>query len=151
MACPYFMPVEKLENGSWPHPSRLPLGGGWRGYCTAPGHDGDDPENEVLERYCNLGYASGCSWAPCQRSVDAVRFAVIARQPRASGAGAGTLLRIQFVCERDHRPQSSGELEFDLVRSVWMRTHEDSRLQKMAQCFLTSYLQKKSKDLIGRP
>ena len=34
MACPYFMPVEKLENGTWPHPSRLPLGSGWRGFIS---------------------------------------------------------------------------------------------------------------------
>src|SRR6266516_2526892 len=32
LACPYFMPVAKLENGTWPHPSRLPLGCG----CTGP-------------------------------------------------------------------------------------------------------------------
>lgn len=141
------MPVEKLENGAWSHPSRLPLGGGWSGYCTAPGHEGDNPTNEVLEAYCNLGYAGGCSWAPRDRCADAVRFAVIAprqaKQP-SSADNANTLLRIHCVCERDHRPQSDGELEFDLAQSIWLRTHEDSRIQKMAECFLTSYLQRKA-------
>lgn len=146
MACPYFMPVEKLVNGAWPHPSRLPLGSGWRGYCTAPGHEGDNPAHDILEACCNLGYADGCSWAPRERSSDAVRFAVIAPRPAkhpSTADNAGTRLRIQFVCERDHRPQSDGELEFDLAQSTWVHTHEDLRIQKMAECFLASYLQKK--------
>lgn len=141
------MPVEKMENGAWPHPSRLPLGAGWRGYCTAPGHDGDHPTDEVLESYCNLGYADGCSWAPRDRSADAVRLAVIAPRPAKQPSiseHTSTLLRIRLVCERDHRPQSDGQLEFDLVRSIWVRTHEDSRIQRMAECFLKSYLQKKA-------
>src|ERR1700686_2788739 len=64
LACPYFMPVEKLENGSWPHPARLPLGGGWGGHCTSPGHEGERPAQDVLEAFCNLGYADCCAWAP---------------------------------------------------------------------------------------
>ena len=154
MACPYFMPVEKLENGAWPHPSRLPLGGGWRGYCTAPGHEGANPASEVLEAYCNLGYADGCSWAPRERHSDAVRFAVIAPRPAkhsSTADNAGTLLRVRFVCERNHRPQSDGELEFDLAHSTWVRTHEDLRIQKMAECFLASYLQRRSEVLTGKP
>src|SRR4029077_20703342 len=78
VACPYFMPVEKMENGSWPHPSRLPLGCGWKGYCTAPGHEPPIPAQDVLEAFCNLGYASSCGWAPTQRAWDSVRFAVSA-------------------------------------------------------------------------
>jgi hypothetical protein len=146
MACPYFMPVEKLENGAWLHPSRLPLGGGWRGYCTAPGHEGENPTQDVLETSCNLGYAGCCSWVPLSRSWDAVRFAIIspreARQP-SRAENVTTILRIHFVCEREHRPQAHGELEFDLVQSIWLQTHEDSRIQKMAECFLASFLQKK--------
>src|SRR4029077_1726709 len=57
LACPYFMPVAKLENGNWPHPTRLPLGCGWSGHCTAPGHEDAIPSQDVMQTFCNLGYA----------------------------------------------------------------------------------------------
>jgi hypothetical protein len=152
MACPYFMPVERLENGSWPHPSRLPLGGGWRGHCTASGHEGEIPSQDILEEFCNLGYASGCVWAPRERTWDAVRFAVA--PPADSGergkegisrsAALASTLRLRFACERNHRPVAHGELEFDVPRATWLRRHDDARIQKMAECFLDSYLQKKA-------
>ncbi len=145
MACPYFMPLEKLVNGNWPHPSRLPLGAGWDGHCTAPGHDGERPAQDVLEAFCNLGYADCCRWAPRERSWDAVRFAVVA--PRENGKSRGELgavLRLSFVCEKNHRPADHGELELDLARSAWLRSHTDTRIQRMAECFVTAYLQKKA-------
>jgi hypothetical protein len=145
LACPYFMPVEKFENGAWPHPARLPLGGGWRGHCTAPGHEGGAPSQLTLETFCNLGYASGCSWAPTDRCWDAVRFAVCApppaeRENRAEAGVTGRTLRLRYVCEKDHRPVESGDLEFDLLHASWQRRHVDPRVQKMAECFLDSYV-----------
>ena len=146
LACPYFMPVAKLESGNWPHPARLPLGCGWSGHCTAPGHEGHTPPQEIVESFCNLGYASRCSWAPVERAWDSVRFAVFA--PAAVGdASAGALareLRLVYVCERDHRPMAHGQLLFDLSNSAWLIRHDDTRIQKMAECFLESYLRKKS-------
>jgi hypothetical protein len=136
------MPVEKLE-GTWPHPSRLPLGCGWRGHCTAPGHENETPASDVLESFCNLGYASGCSWAPQDRAWDAVRFAVVA-PTEVDDRRESTGIRVIYVCERNHRPVERGELEFDLQGSQWLRRHEDARLQKMAECFLGSFLQKRS-------
>ena len=150
MTCPYFMPLEKLENGKWPHPARLPLGGGWTGHCTAPGHEGQLPSQDVVEAFCNLGYATTCAWTPEHRSCDAVRFAVAAsldaRGARKSFAGEAPvrLLRLSYVCERDHHPSAHGELEFDLARATWVVRHDDPRIQKMAECFLESYLQKKA-------
>jgi hypothetical protein len=145
------MPVEKLEGGTWPHPSRLPLGCGWRGHCTAPGHEGQVPSQDILQALCNLGYASSCSWAPRERAWDAVRFAVAAptqkdgRRASASNPDqAPPTIRLICVCERDHRPAERGDLEFDLPRSTWLRRHDDARLQKMAECFLESFLKKKS-------
>lgn len=150
MACPYFMPVEKLENGNWPHPARLPLGGGWRGHCTAPGHEGELPPQHILEAFCNLGYATTCCWAPSDRAWDAVRFAVCA-PPAADARNANwspdarvRVLHLRYVCERDHLPVADGHLEFDLEQGAWPRRHEDPRLQKMAECFLESYLKKKA-------
>jgi hypothetical protein len=143
------MPVEKFENGAWPHPARLPLGAGWSGHCTAPGHETETPSQHVLENCCNLGYASGCSWAPLDRACDAVRFGVMApaggaKQGNSAVDPPASEIRLRFVCERNHLPASYGELQFDLSRSVWDRRHDDPRLQKMAECFLESYLGRKS-------
>jgi len=147
MTCPYFMPVEKLEGGNWPHPARLPLGCGWSGHCTAPGHEGEIPSEDVLRTSCNLGYASGCGWSPPSREWDAVRFAVsaplISEKPRAD-AGRSDVVRLIYVCERDHRPIAKGELAYELARGVWLSRHEDARVQKMAECFLDTYRNKKS-------
>jgi hypothetical protein len=143
------MPLRKLENGNWPHPARLPLGCGWSGTCTAPGHEGQEPSQHVVESFCNLGYASNCSWAPVQRIWDAVRFAV-ASPSRSKGSEKvpsdlrAQTLHVAYVCEREHLPVSHGELEFDLSQGKWSRCHADARIQKMAECFLESYLKKKA-------
>jgi hypothetical protein len=52
-------------------------------------------------------------------------------------------LQVRYVCEREHRPVEHGQLEFDLIESRWPRPHSDARVQKMAECFLTSYLTRK--------
>ena len=146
MACPYFMPVAKLDNGQWPHPARLPLGCGWTGHCTAPGHKGQTPTQDIVQAFCNLGYASGCTWAPPQRPWDAVRFSVATPGLRC-GEGdsrAARVLRLFYECERDHRPVAHGDLMFDLTSAAWLQRHEDARIQKMAECFLESYLNKKA-------
>lgn len=150
MACPYFMPLAKLENGSWPHPARLPLGCGWSGRCTAPGHEGQIPTQDILEAFCNLGYASSCAWAPQQRVWDAIRFAVSAPDAARSGHRSQlsdtkcSVIRIDFVCERAHRPVEHGQLKFDLSIATWLQRHDDARIQRMAECFLESYLKRKS-------
>ena len=148
MACPYFMPVAKLENGAFLHPSRLPLGCGWSGHCTAPGHEGQTPEQSVIESFCNLGYAGTCGWSPSPRKWDAIRFAVaapvdLAREQRLKEA-AGRKLHLKYVCERENLPVEHGELEFDLVEGAWLIRHDDVRVQKMAECFLESYLKKRA-------
>jgi hypothetical protein len=138
VACPFFMPTEKLENGSWPHPSRLPLGGGWSGHCTAPGHEGTVPDLSVLEHSCNLGYASSCSRRPADRAWDSVRFQVTRSGERR--------LMLAYSCERDHRPASYGMLEYDRQSSTWITPHQDNRIMRMAACFLESHLSRKSPD-----
>jgi hypothetical protein len=145
------MPVARFENGSWPHPARLPLGSGWCGHCTAPGHEGELPPQDVLEAFCNLGYASSCNWSPAERVWDAVRFAVSAPRDfdlpsdaQNAAARPARVLVLRYVCERNHRPVEGGDLEFDLAQAAWLQTHEDARIQKMAECFLQSYLKKKA-------
>jgi len=65
-------------------------------------------------------------------------------EPRNAVTAQGRVLLLRYVCERDHRPVEHGDLEFDLSRAAWMRRHDDLRIQKMAECFLESYLKKKS-------
>jgi len=132
VACPFFMPTSKLDDGGWLHPSRLPLGGGWRGQCSAPGHEGVEPTTEELREGCNLGYAATCQRLPKERTCDAVRFSV------ARDCGAQLLL--WFVCESGHQPAGHGTLEYDLALGRWTSSHPDPRIQKMAECYLQSYL-----------
>ena len=141
MACPFFMPMERLENGSWQHAGRLPLGCGWSGVCTVPGHEGETPSQEELREFCNLGYAEGCGRLPPERVWDSVRFA--ARAVSTGENRAGGRIQIRYICERGHRPVEHGELEFNVGELRWETRHPDSRLQRMAECFLTSYLEKK--------
>ena len=103
----------------------------------------------MLEAFCNLGYASSCSWAPAERDWDAVRVAVSAPEPSTSANRRvgmeyqpARVIRLIYVCERDHRPAVHGELRFDLASAAWLCKHDDPRIQKMAECFLESYLKK---------
>jgi hypothetical protein len=148
VACPFFMPVEKLENGTWLHAGRLPLGCGWSGHCTAPGHEGEAPSQEELREFCNLGYAEGCGRLPRERTWDSVRFA--AKTVVNDANGAGGRMQIRFVCERGHRPAEHGMLEFDLAEMRWVERHRDSRVQRMAECFLESYVEKRKRQEVRR-
>ena len=132
MACPFFMPTRKSDRGSWQHVRRLPLGAGWEGHCTAPGNEGVVPELQQVVQGCNLGYASECPHLPAQRSWDAVRFCVAREHPSA--------VFISYVCERSHLPGEHGTLQFRLADRQWVKRHSDERIQRMAQCYLDSWL-----------
>ncbi|HZQ70642.1 MAG TPA: hypothetical protein VFA68_19085 [Terriglobales bacterium] len=132
LACPFFMPTQKFEGGAWLHPSRLPLGAGWRGRCCAPGHEGEEPSAAELTDGCNLGYAVSCSRMPEQRSCDAVRFSVT--------RDLGSEISFCFVTEHAHLPVAHGVLTYDVGSQRWTCIHPDERIQKMAGCYLESYL-----------
>jgi hypothetical protein len=131
LACPFFMPVEKL-NGAWLHPTRLPLGSGWDGHCSAPGHEGTRPSELELHEFCNLGYAAKCSRLPVERECDAVRFSV--------ARDHGSRLLLWFVCETAHRPAKHGTAEYDVEGNQWLSSHSDPRIQKMLECYVQTYL-----------
>ena len=133
MACPFFMPTRQACEAVWIHPSRLPLGCGWEGHCTAPGYEGTIPEAQQLQDGCNLGYAT-CSRLPQQRSWDAVRFAVSGEQE--------SRISLSYVCEKNYLPHEHGRLEYAVNSNRWLSTHNDPRIQKMAECFMASWLQK---------
>ena len=140
MACPFFLPMEKIENAAWLHALRLPLGGGWSGQCTSPGFENEIPSPDDLRNFCNLGYAETCGRLPKVRAWDSVRFsAKVVNYPQS---GTVQRIQIQYVCERAHYPVTHGRIEFDFAESNWVDRHPDPRLQRMAECFLESYLEK---------
>jgi hypothetical protein len=137
------MPTEKYPNGSWPHPARLPLGCGWTGHCTAPGHETEVPDANALEQFCNLGYAEQCGKLPRERAWDAVRFGITARKAESNEfPNANRSIRLRYVCERHHLPAEHGFLEFESASPHCAQPHYDERVQKMAECFVASYLEK---------
>lgn len=132
MACPFFLPTSKLDDGGWLHPSRLPLGAGWLGQCCAPGHEGCEPTTEEAREFCNLGYAAHCTRLPKDRNADAVRFSI--------ERDGGTQLILRFVCESNHRPAGHGTLEYDVALRRWISAHSNPSIQRMAECYLEAYL-----------
>jgi hypothetical protein len=89
-----------------------------------------------MRELCNMGYASGCSRLPAERAFDAVRFSVARER--------GTELSLVFVCEAGHRPVQHGTLEYDAQLRQWISSHADARIQKMAECYVESYLARRS-------
>jgi hypothetical protein len=130
LACPYFVPREILNDGSWPHPSRLPLGAGWTGSCCASGQLQATSETHIRE-FCNLGYATECPYLPRHRDWDAIRFSVV-----RTGVEQVTIC---FVCELAHAPIEHGELIFDLRGETWLNAHADPRVLRLASCYLQTY------------
>ena len=135
MACPFFLPTEEFTEWSWHSRPRLPLGDGWKGKCTAPGHAGETPTAEMLKEGCNLGYAKHCPWIPAHREADKVSFS-IARDRE-------DIILIYYVLETDHMPGEHGTLQYDNQQLRWLKSHSDERLQKQVECYLASYLKRK--------
>jgi hypothetical protein len=130
LACPFFVPREILNDGSWPHPSRLPLGAGWSGECCASGVMTLPLDSEIRE-FCNLGYATRCPHLPRPCDWDAVRFSVA----RASDEQ----VILSYVCELGHAPIEHGKLIFDTGAGKWSVPHPDARVHRLADCFLVAY------------
>jgi len=85
---------------------------------------------------CNLGYAKRCSRLPAQRAHDAVRFGV--------ANDSGERVSVQFVFEVDYRPAGHGLLQYDATLKQWTSPHSDLGIQKLADCFLQAYLERKN-------
>jgi len=135
MACPFFMPEQRFD-ADWLFPQRLPLGAGWAGTCTAPGHEGTRPGEEELKSGCNLGYAKMCSRLPAERHADAVRFAL--------GEERAGVLRVLFVCELAYLPAGHGELLYEKGTNTWIERHDDPRVQRMAECYVQTLMARRS-------
>jgi hypothetical protein len=137
LACPFFVPTNRSEDIiPWLHPSRLPLGAGWDGHCGAPGHEGSLPGPEEIKENCNLGYATNCPRLPANRDCDAVRFSVLRH--------TDSHLLVWFVFESRHRPAGHGTLEYRVFAREWTSPHPNERIQRMADCYVQSYLLRKT-------
>jgi hypothetical protein len=147
LACPFFVPLEIIRDGSWPHPSRLPLGAGWRGNCGAAIPELPASENLVRD-FCNLGYAAACPHLPERRDWDAIRFSIAHVSPEH--------ITICFVCELAHAPIAFGNLTFDLAANILLdenvdthihshsESHKDPRVVRLATSFLQAYRARQS-------
>jgi hypothetical protein len=130
LACPYFVPREMVNDGSWLHPARLPLGAGWIGACCASEHE-VTPDNSALREFCNLGNATACPHLPPEREWDAIRFSV--------ARTSAEQITLWYVCEKTHAPVEHGKLIFDRIAERWLNPHVESRVQRLAGCYLESY------------
>jgi hypothetical protein len=130
LACPYFVPLEIVNDGSWPHPARLPLGAGWNGNCSASGRETKASDVHARE-FCNLGYATRCPHLPAATDWDAIRFSV-ARVSREQ-------VTISFACELRHAPIDHGKLVFDFVNEAWIDSAADPRVLTLANRYVQAY------------
>ena len=138
MACPYFFPTARLDNGSWVIPPRVPLGDAQTGECRANAIP-FQPDEAHLRDACNCGYGRlGCERFPADAACDAVRFHV--------GEESGALIRIQYVFEKDSWPAGHGMLDYSLAARE-IRGTEDAILARQAEAFVESYVRRKDQAL----
>jgi hypothetical protein len=124
----------------WPFRRRLPLGDGFLGQCTAPGHVGVEPEEAALRDCCNLGYAK-CPRLPQERQADAVHFSVAADREG--------VVSLHWVLVKNHAVVTFGQVHFERESNRWRNEHSNPNVQRMAQCYLESYFSKRGESLVA--
>jgi hypothetical protein len=72
---------------------------------------------------------------PQERNCDAVRFSV--------ASDARDCVTLCFVLQSAHRPAEHGLLAYDHARAQWTSTHPNLRIQRMAECYLETYLRQR--------
>jgi hypothetical protein len=123
-----------MEGGAFVVPPRLPLGEFYRGECRASSEP-HLPATETVTKFCNNGYCRGaCDRFPADSPADAVRFHIATSEPGA--------VRVQFVLEKACWPAGSGFLEYSKTRSRFVSLHPDPIVQRQAEAFLDSFLQR---------
>ena len=136
MSCPYFYPVEPRVYEAGAHTAMLPLGDAWAGVCRAVPDLPWQPDEAMLRRLCNLGYARGtCARFPSGEGPDAVRFTV----SRDEGAS----VRIYYVVERDHHPFAHGPLDYSVAWGAFVNPPSGETMSRQAQAYVESYLRRK--------
>lgn len=130
MACPYFEPLEPLDDAGG-KAAMLPLGGVWSGACRAAGGEAWRAPDAASRLVCNFGYARGrCGRFPDGAGPDAVRFSIA-----ASPDGA---LAVRYAIERDHLPHSHGTLEARALEAP-----SAALLELQARAYLHNHLRRR--------
>jgi len=137
VACPFFHPTERFDDGTWLTPPRLPLGDPCRGMCMADPSTPVEPSLEELRRYCNLGYARGaCSRFPSSgEAADAVRFSI------AGDRDGG--IQIIYILEKDYGPLRHGPLVWDAATRDFSTGIGSPTIEAQARRFVESYLKRR--------
>ena len=87
-----------------------------------------------MQTSTEMGNAA-CAYLPAEREFDAVRFWL-------SGGESG-VLRVQFACERGHRPAWCGELRYDRAAGEWIAP-PDARLKHLAEAAVRAWLKRQT-------
>jgi hypothetical protein len=121
----------------------LPLGDAWMGICHAVPDQLFQPDDSLLDPFCNLGYARGrCPRFPADDGPDAVRFTIISDD--------GAALRLYYVLERDHHPFAHGALEFSVAQNKLTTPAEGAQTAAQARAYAASYLRRTSESELPR-
>ena len=132
MACPFFLPAERLSDGPGLHAPRLPLGAAYSGSCTCRPEISFQPDEATLRDVCNWGYVRGrCGHFPAGSAADAVRFSVVQE--------SDAMLEILYVLELAHVPARHGTLRFSILDGV-LDVDCGGLLAAQARSFIDSYL-----------
>jgi hypothetical protein len=133
MACPYFEPVAKLEDGAWSVPPRLPLGGSYSGVCHAPCPETRNSDAEISRELCNTGYARGrCRCFPFDAPADAIRFSVLGE--------ADGVLSVQYILEKEYFPLEYGVLEYAAASGGFRESIAGGPMLRQALLFVENHL-----------
>ena len=128
MACPYFDPGERLPLSSGS------LGDLYSGRCRADALASWQPDPQTVADRCNFGYARGfCSHFPAGDGPDSVRFTVSKHD--------GAAIHVLYSMEHDHRPFSSGALEYSTRSGAFLEAQPEP-LERLAHAYVRSYLRR---------
>lgn len=142
MACPFFLPVTRLDQNGWIHAPRLPLGDPYGGTCQARPAEPFEPPESALHDLCNCGYARGrCDRFPAESVADAVRFSVTSIEP--------DLIRFVYVLERNHAPVEHGTFAYAIRESGFVDALPSLMLEAQARSFLEGYLDRRARRAIA--
>jgi hypothetical protein len=132
VACPFFVPVARVDPDGWIHPPRLPLGDPYQGLCEAQPGDPYESRHEL----CNTGYARGrCDRFPAHSAADAVRFSVTGDQDDA--------VTLVYILEKNHAPAEHGVLNYSIPEARLVSGPIGEILAAQAGAFLKSYLRRR--------
>jgi hypothetical protein len=143
MSCPCFEPIEPRPYVAALRRAMLPLGDAWTGICRAVPGEPFQPDDSLLDGFCNIGYARGhCARFPAGHGPDAVRFTIVSDD--------GAALRLYYVLEHDHRPYAHGPLEFSVSRNEVVTPAEGALTAVQARAYAASYLSRTSESGLPR-